>query len=359
MTRKQNFLENLIYALIWIVVLVLPIYNFKNADEGVWVHVFFFWNKVLPLFILFLINNYILVPYFLFRDKKGLYFTLVGVTVVLLFVFKPILLGVDGPPPGMLQNMPPHSGMKNMPMPPPNGGPFFRLPLVGMIINNCLVAVLIVGFNLAIRFLFKSIRDERHLKELESHTLQTELNYLKAQVNPHFFMNTLNNIHALIDIDTEKAKETVIELSKIMRYVLYEAEQALVPVSKELNFLENYIALMRIRYTEGVDIDIKFPATVPDGKIPPLLLITLIENAFKHGISYKQNSYIRSEMSVKNNRLTYKVENSISQEDATFSSGVGMENLRKRLSLLFGEDYMLEISNNGQTYTAILNIPIQ
>jgi Putative regulator of cell autolysis len=102
-------------------------------------------------------------------------------------------------------------------------------------LNSWLLAILLIGFNVAIRLLFKSIGDSRRLKELESQRLWAELNYLKAQVNPHFFMNTLNNIHALIDIDVEQAKDTVIELSRIMRYVLYEADSAFVPLKKRSN----------------------------------------------------------------------------------------------------------------------------
>ncbi len=161
----------------------------------------------------------------------------------------------------------------------------------GRMFNDWLLAVLVIGCNLAIRFLFKSIQDDRHLKELESQRLKTELNYLKAQVNPHFFMNTLNNIHALIDIDGERAKETVIELSRIMRYVLYDADRPTVPLRKEMEFIDNYIRLMRIRYAGEVEIRTLCPADPPDVQVPPLMLITLTENAFKHGMSYREVVY--------------------------------------------------------------------
>ena len=121
-----------------------------------------------------------------------------------------------------------------------------------------------VGFNVAIKLLFKSIRDDRHLKELEKQNLQTELEYLKHQINPHFFMNTLNNIHALIDVDTEKAKESVIELSKIMRYILYDSSQPIISLQKEITLLNNYIALMRIRYTDSIDISVNIADNLPD-----------------------------------------------------------------------------------------------
>lgn len=130
------------------------------------------------------------------------------------------------------------------------------------------------------------------LKELEHQHLESELKYLKYQLNPHFFMNTLNNIHALVDIDSEKAKKTIIELSKLMRYVLYEANKSQISLKYEIQFLENYIALMKLRYTEHLDIQTEFPLIVPHVQIPPLLFISLLENAFKHGVSYRESSYI-------------------------------------------------------------------
>ena len=115
------------------------------------------------------------------------------------------------------------------------------------------------------------------------------MDYLKFQINPHFFMNTLNNIHALIDIDTEYAKNAVIELSKMMRYVLYESGREIISLNRDIQFVQNYIGLMRIRYTDAVDIRVEYPHDLsPQVSIPPLLLIVFVENAFKHGISPKE-----------------------------------------------------------------------
>lgn len=113
------------------------------------------------------------------------------------------------------------------------------------------------------------------LKELEHQHLQSELQYLKYQINPHFFMNTLNNIHALVDIDTGKAKSTIVELSKLMRYVLYEASNKTILLSREIQFLENYVTLMSLRYPDRVSIEKNFPLEVPEVQIPPLLFVSL------------------------------------------------------------------------------------
>ena len=117
------------------------------------------------------------------------------------------------------------------------------------------------------------MRDEEALKELEHQHLQSELQYLKYQINPHFFMNTLNNIHALVDMDAGKAKRTIVELSKLMRYVLYEASNRTILLSREIQFLDNYIALMKLRYTGRVRIECCMPDEVPEVQIPPLLFL--------------------------------------------------------------------------------------
>lgn len=143
--------------------------------------------------------------------------------------------------------------------------PLFRGPFLG----RMLIALLMFSFNIAVKLFFKSVRDQEAMKELEHNNLQTELDYLKYQINPHFFMNTLNNIHALVDIDTEKAKQTIVELSRLMRYVLYESNNRLISLSKELQFLNHYIELMRIRYTDKVRIDVSFPTDTAKYKYRP------------------------------------------------------------------------------------------
>lgn len=389
--QKQHILENLIYLIIWLVVFIVPIFGIQEENKIDWPQVVVYWKRTIPFLVLFLVNNYLLIPYFLLRKRSWIYLLLASLSVFLLFTAPRIIMPREmphtmHPPMHMRQHMnmpadsmkafpaPPHSIDKEIlpknrskhpqfrdeKFPPPNNRPpgihmpFRMIP----IINDWILAIVIIGFNIAFRLLFKSIRDDRQIKELESHTLQAELNYLKAQINPHFFMNTLNNIHALIDIDTEKAKTTVIELSKIMRYVLYDADQPRVLLSKEIQFLDNYVKLMQIRFTNNVEIHNLFPENIPDVKIPPLLLITLIENAFKHGVSYQKKSYIHTVLLMEDDKLHYTVENSISSE-VHEPSGVGLENLQKRLSLLFGNNYSLTIKREAEKYQVIMIIPLE
>ncbi len=373
--KKQYTLENLIYLIIWLFVLVVPLIISPDQNMIDRESALFYWRMIAPFFILFLLNNYVLVPWLLTRKKLYLYLLSVLITVFLLFTLDPLtwnkghlspfrpmdLMNQDGPSVVDLarkEGLVPQSDQF-----PASGylrksGPMgFRPFLVAPMVNNWLTAVLIIGSNLAIKFLFKSMRDDRQLKELEKHNLQTELNYLKTQINPHFFMNTLNNIHALIDLNTEKAKDVVIELSRLMRYVLYDSSNTYVALKKEIEFIYNYIGLMKIRYTDDVDIQISVPKIIPEVKIPPLLLMTFIENAFKHGISYQSESYIYAIVAVDDSKLSFMIENS-SYKSTFRQPGVGLENVKKRLQLLYQDNFTLHLEDTEEKYKVILTIPL-
>ena len=171
-------------------------------------------------------------------------------------------------------------------------------------------------------------------------------------------MNTLNNIHALVDIDPEKAKDTILELSKMMRFVLYEGNKQGVSLSREVDFIRHYVTLMQLRYTDKVRIDINLPAEVPDRQIPPLVLVTFIENAFKHGISYQHDSFIEMTVAVEGESLNFTCRNSKAEVSNEMKGGVGLSNVRKRLNLIYDKNYSLRIRNDAEVYTVELNIPL-
>lgn len=380
--RRLQLLENFIYLIIWVVVLVMPLWDtdrFKGSSEFDWESAFHAWKMICPLLILFLVNNYILLPFLLVRKKSWLYllFTICAIGLTIIVSIKNMSaqdMPGNRPPWGnnnreqaleqrspmipkkRLRANPQMPGHRFNPDSQPNPGGF-RLP--PFIAPHFLIVILIIGVNMAIKFLFKSIRDDHRMKSLEKQTSEAELAYLKHQINPHFFMNTLNNIHALIDIDKEKAQKTVLELSKIMRYVLYDASLPSVPLEKEIHFLSNYIELMKIRYTEQVDIRISLPDEIPNTQIPPLLFISFLENAFKHGISYKSESFIHLSMKIKDQELDCLIVNSYFEEKETEDTGIGLDNTRKRLRLLYDTNYTLHIENKDDQYRVLLIIPIQ
>ena len=232
---------------------------------------------------------------------------------------------------------------------------------------SLVILILMMGMNVGIKLYFRQRGDRKKMELLEKQNLEQQLEYLRYQINPHFFMNTLNNIHALVDIDPEKAKQTILELSKMMRFVLYEGNKQGVPLDREMAFLQNYITLMRLRYTDKVRISVDVPASLPSREVPPLMFITFVENAFKHGVSYRQASFIEITLTVSAPQhdtssapgtLTFVCRNSRIPKEEDKHGGVGLKNVRQRLDLIYGECYSLDINDEPDTYTVTLTIPL-
>ena len=216
-----------------------------------------------------------------------------------------------------------------------------------------LLAIFVLVFNICIRLSFFTLYREKLFNELEKEKAKAELDYLKYQINPHFFMNTLNNIHALIDIDRNEAQNSVLKLSKMMRYVLYDATSWLVPLEKEIVFLKSYIDLMRLRYTGSLVINFGFSNNVAGVQIPSLLLVIFVENAFKHGVTYRHKSVIDVDIFVDsiNSELLFTCRNTISRKKENLGKenpGIGMENARKRLKLIYGDNARLSIKSEEE-----------
>ena len=236
-------------------------------------------------------------------------------------------------------------------------------------IISIVIAILMCGMNLGMKFYFKNRDDQKKLLRLQKENLEQQLEYLKYQINPHFFMNTLNNIHALIDIDAEKAKTTIIELSRMMRFILYEGDKKGVPLTREFDFIRNYITLMQLRFTDKVKIQVSLPQQAPDRMVPPLMLITFIENAFKHGISYQHESFIDVKVGIEGTKLRFTCRNSkadkpnqerlrVGEQSSGMEGGVGLTNVKQRLNLLYDNNFTLNIQDEPDIYNVELTIPI-
>ena len=342
---KQALTEGLLYFCVWTFVFLVPIFSGSifRSDPFEWRSIQTAWSIEAPYFLLFAIHNWWIAKRFLLTRKYLTYAALTIVTVVVIFTSIDLyhhIFGIDIEQPDVR--------MTTL--------VFSHLPLP----INLLLGVFMCGLNSGIKMIYKSIRDDQEMGDMRHNMMQAELDYLKYQINPHFFMNTLNNIHALIDIDSEAAKDTVIELSKMMRYVLYDSEQDSISLDKEIQFLQHYIQLMRLRYSDSVEIVVDVPENSPSQvKIPPLIFIVFVENAFKHGISYNSRSYIHIsiEVSAEGDRVCYTVSNSKNPSKWNTHGGIGLDNVRKRLDLLFPKRYQLEIEDTAHHYSVELNIP--
>ncbi|PQB06846.1 histidine kinase [Polaribacter filamentus] len=203
-------------------------------------------------------------------------------------------------------------------------------------------------------WLFKQIKSIIRLKNEKA---QTELMHLKSQVNPHFFFNMLNNLYGLVAKDSKKAQELILKLSDMMRYSIYEGQKETVLLSEEITYLQNYIELHKMRYHKTIDVQFKIDIKENDFQIMPLLFIILLENAFKHGVeNLRNNAYVHIDMKTENNQINFDIENNFDNTIINEQGGIGMNNLRRRLELVYPKSHTLTITKTDTVYKAQLNI---
>ncbi len=373
-TTKMNYRkEHIIYTLMWIALYLSPLMGIYMRMSGN-PHIDFSWYEILNAWkfntvwlVLFAIHNFLLAPLLIIKRRTWLYTSL----AVALLIAAMLTISAMRHSHSRMRHAPQryecceHDCMnaemmasKQQPPPMREGGPLMMFGPGEVVLF--FGGLLLMGMNLGVKLYFRSQEATKAITQIEKHALERQLQYLKYQVNPHFFMNTLNNIHALVDIDPERAKASIVELSKLMRYVLYEGNNRLTPLSREVQFLRNYVQLMSMRYTGNVSISLDVPEVLPDSMLPPLLLVIFVENAFKHGISYRTKSFVEINLQPHGDRLLFSCRNSRPEikHDENMKGGVGLSNVRRRLDLLFPGNYTLDIKEQEDTYTVHLDIPL-
>lgn len=207
------------------------------------------------------------------------------------------------------------------------------------------------------RWLFKQIKSIIRLKNEKA---KTELMHLKSQVNPHFFFNMLNNLYGLVGKDAKKAQELILKLSEMMRYSIYDGEKDTVLLSEEITYLQNYIELHKMRYHKTIDVQFNIETSDDDYEIMPLLFIILLENAFKHGIeNLREHAYVRINLVAHNNEINFEIENNFDVFEDKHEGGIGLNNLKRRLELVYPKKHSLSISKTENIYNAKLNIKLR
>ena len=398
--------EHIIYTSIWLLLYLSPLaslYMRMSSNPNItfsWHEILNAWEFNTVWLVLMLIHNFLLLPILILKRRTWQYLILAS-ALLISCTFASYLIRPAGPrcydmdkrmemsdcnyyicgesdschAPGLCQKME-HDPKEDMCRKPIHGGKPFPKPRynpeelrpinpIPMLGPGEAVAffggLMLMGMNLGVKLYFKTQEDREQRERLEKQDLERQLEYMRYQVNPHFFMNTLNNIHALVDINPERAKTTIVELSKMMRYILYEGDKKYIPVQREALFLNNYIELMRLRYSSRVSINLDIPEMMPDVMLPPLLLIIFVENAFKHGVSYAAPSFIDIKVEVTQDKLKFRCRNSRQEQkpdEKKKKGGVGLANARRRLDLLFPNQYNLEIKENDKEYDVQLEIPL-
>jgi hypothetical protein len=365
-----KIIELSLFLLIWFIIFSIPFFRNRQGDLVIWDKVILEWISIFSFLLIFAFNYYTLVPKFLFEKKYFEYIIFTSLTVfILLGISMAIQTGLEPikpmsmPPMDLGPGMPPMELGNNMQ--PPMG---FKPPvqqeqktLLMFFVENLIIGILVITAGTTLKMISQWLNEEGRRKDVEKEQLKTELALLRHQVSPHFFMNTLNNIHALIDINTNTAKDAVIRLSTLMRYLLYDSASGQTSLKKEVEFIESYVTLMKLRFSSKVIISIDIPDEIPDIQIPPMLFISFIENAFKHGVSYQSESFVIFKLDIIDNRLICNIRNSkhkkTEQPDKSYS-GIGLSNIRKSLELLFLNNYTLLINETEKDFEAQLNIPM-
>ena len=337
---RKTILSLISHILVISIVFILPEVIFTNsftdpdhpAPLGVYIH-------AVVYIIVFYYNYFFLIDRLLFRKRMLLYIVSVLIFVILLVSGAEFLSSLTRPE---------SPGHMHGPVP----GNFV------MAIRNFAISLLSVGLSLALKFSMRWTKIERMNEKIMSEQKDMELANLKNQLNPHFLFNTLNNIYALIQIDSKRAQDAVHQLSKMLRYALYEDSQE-VELAKDLDFVRNFIELMKLRLSANHQLSVDIPRQVSsDLKIAPLLFISLIENAFKYGMASSKPSVIMISIAVTGETVRCHIENSNKPEKVAdkSSSGIGLSNLKRRLDLVYSNHYNLEYGISGNMFISDLSI---
>ena len=236
---------------------------------------------------------------------------------------------------------------------------FPRPPAILFLSRDILLMGLTVGLSVAIKMTGGWYKMENEKQELQKAQAEAELQNLKSQLNPHFLFNTLNNIYSLIAINQDKAQYAVQDLSKMLRHVLYENNDNLVSIDREFEFMRSYIKLMSLRLSKNTRLDVSIPENGKGAMIAPLLFIPLIENAFKHGVSNTQDSFIHIQLELHEDHWLHclVVNSNFPKKDNDRSgSGIGMKNLKRRLELLYPNNFTFTTRTEDDRFIAELNI---
>lgn len=343
--RNKKYPVIFIHLFCWMIFFFFPIFLSQRENGTVSVNeLIHHLSMPVSLCIIFYINFLGMIPRWLFRGRPYI-FAGGNLVFILLFGIGLRLLGEY-----LVPFQPPHFiKPQNLP------------PRILFMLRDVTTLVFAVGLSIAIRLSIRWREAEDARKEAEKSKAETELMLLRNQLNPHFLLNTLNNIYALIAFDTEKAQEAVQDLSKLLRYVLYENQSNLVSLNREVNFIKNYIDLMRIRLSDNVTVETEFNIR-PDSKtsIAPMIFISLIENAFKHGVSATDSGFIRIVITEDTTGICCDICNSLHPKDKSdkSGSGIGLKQVRKRLQLYYPGQYSWtrKCDPDKKIYSSVIHI---
>lgn len=341
--QKNKNISILSHFLVWLAVFSVPYLLSYGQEQDINRIIAHFWIPAFFYVIIFYTNYFVLIDKLLFT-KKTIFF--IGVNILMIALFITLKEQIES-------NFFEEAFINEKTTNKPEGPPFKIFIYVQMILY---MAPLL--FSIVIKTSRRWAKAENERKEAVNFKLQSELQHLHYQLQPHFFFNSLNNIYAMVDISPDKAKTSIHSLSKLMRYMLYETNVDLIPLSKEIDFMKKYIDLMKLRISDKTTVAYQFPTEEIDVKIVPLLFISLIENAFKHGVSATKESCILIHLTCQENTIIFSVENEAFPKKTSdkSGSGIGLVNVEKRLHLLYPKKHKFTTSVKNNRFLVTLRI---
>lgn len=331
----------ILHISIWVIFLFMHLIQARPESDLIDTQSLFFFITNLFLFYL---NYLYLVPKLLLKKKTGLY-VLLAIVLIVLFVFtygKIEMVFGDN----LLHDS---RGPKHPPT-------FFSLKKVMIAING----VLIFAIGTIIKIYIEWNKNEIMKKNIEAQKSSSELHFLKNQISPHFLFNSLNSIYSLTNKKSNDAPEAVITLSELLRYMLYQTDQDFVSLASEMEYIQNYLKLQRLRIANNESVTLNIHGNINNQKIRPLLLISFIENAFKYGTDFKGHTKVKIEIYVKDDELQFSCINLIgSRKNDKNSSGIGLKNTKERLNLLYNDKHWLSVEEVNNEFVVSLTLKLE
>ncbi|HBH83946.1 MAG: hypothetical protein A2X05_05640 [Bacteroidetes bacterium GWE2_41_25] len=388
-TVTKRMPESMMYLFLWLFFLIIPLITNNYSEKGGFTKVLYDWLRLIPFFIVFLLNNFLLLRKLLFNGKTiiysaGLLITAIVISIAFHFI-NPVIhkndpktlekrilqdpqYGREEMRPGLRPDIPANSPLTPGIFNPVRDEAALKNRILSsgdqsvfVLINTIVISLLIAGFNTAIAVTNRWSKEEQARKEIEKEHIESKLAFLQTQVNPHFLMNTLNNIHSLIEVDHELAQTALLKLSDMMRYLLYESGRGTTSLQREMDFLRSYLKLMQLRVDKSINVTLDLPEKFDNVNLPPLLFISFIENAFKHGVSYREPSSLIFRLIQHPGSLEFISVNTIpkfrTNHPVSTRGGFGLENIRKRLEMLYGHRHNLIIDKSEHEFKVNLTIP--
>jgi hypothetical protein len=370
-----------VHVALWICFYLLPYFffpDFKELPEKMSNRILInHSSSAIYLIAYYYLNTLLFIPSFLFKNKWWLYIVITSLFFVgFMFAPKAVADKIAGPferekrvEQPLTKNAP--SFNSTHPQPANNvdsnrtrenrRGPDFRKnPFLRLYFGPYAIFLLVftIGTCISVMQRWRVIESTR--ENIEKEKLNTELSFLRSQVNPHFFFNTLNNIYSLAVVSSPLTAPAVLQLSAIMRYILTETQTDKVPLQNEIDFIKNFIDLQLVRLTDKVQVNLKFDGAINSKEIAPLLFIPFVENAFKYGVSTKEKTTINISLNATDKGISFYISNTIIKTENTITdtTGIGINNVKRRLELIYPDNHILKVTEENNLFTVQLDISI-